>query len=243
MTRYYVIMDEQGDQRVPRSRFGDGPGAVHKATPRTTLREDSKERARARIVHGALVAVAASGFTATVEEIAAAAGVSRRTVFRHFPNHGELILAAIVEIRRQLDEGMPRPPEPGSDVHQWLEASAITVHRLFRDLIGRAFWDLYTKGPSLPPAVAERLANALNVRHQYATDLAAAAWKALDGQGEPPTWVCDAFSMNLSGFATNSLPHYSAEETGRLSAHLLWLVLDIALEEQRRRYYHVTIAD
>lgn len=221
----------------------DGTGASRGVTPRTTLREDAKERARARILHGALAAVAASGFTATVDEIAAAAGVSRRTVFRHFPNHAELILATIVEIRRQLDEGMPPPPEPGSDVHEWLETSAVRVHRLFRDLIGRAFWDLYTKGPSIPPAIAERLANALSVRHRYASDLAAAAWKALDGQGEPPTWVCDAFSMNLSGFATNSLPHYSAEETGRLSAHLLWLVLDVALEEQRRGYYHVANAD
>ncbi len=233
----------QPDRRRTPTKEGDGSVSALGTGSTTTLREDSRERARSRIIRVALVAVAASGLTATVDEVAAAAGVSRRTVFRHFPNHGELILATIVEIRRQLDEGMPRPPAPGSDVHEWLEASTITVHRLFRDLIGRAFWDLYTKGSSLPPAVAERIANALTLRHRYTSDLAAAAWAALGGHDEPPTWVRDAFSMNLSGVATISLPNYGADESARLSAHILWLVLDVALEEQRRGYYHVSDVD
>lgn len=234
-------MDKPTDQRISTASANVSPEIGLGA--RATLREDSKQRARSRIIRGALVGVAASGLTVTVDEVAAAAGVSRRTVFRHFPNHAELILAALIEIRRQLDEGVPSPPAPGSDVHEWLETSAVAMHRLFRELIGRAFWDLYTRGPSLPPAVAERVSGALELRHRYATDLAAAAWTALEGQGEPPTWIGDVFSMNLSGFATNALPYYSAEETGRLSARILWLALDVALEEQRRGYYHISDTD
>jgi AcrR family transcriptional regulator len=236
-------MEKPGDASTTGPREGAPRADEPSPGDRATLREASKQRARSRILHGALAGVAASGLTVTVDEVAAAAGVSRRTVFRHFPNHAELILATLVEIRRQLDEGVPRPPKPDADVHEWLEESAIAMHRLFRDVIGRAFWDLYTKGPSLPPAIAERVAGALDLRHRYASDLAAAAWTALEGEGEPPTWVADVFSMNLSGFATNSLPHYSAEETGRLSARILWLALDVALEEQRRGYFHIADVD
>jgi AcrR family transcriptional regulator len=197
-----------------------------------TLREDTRTRARLRIIQGALTAVAASGLEVTTEEVAEAAGVSRRTVTRHFATHSEMILATIVEVRRLLDLSVPEPPLPGADVETWLTEAAVATHELNRKLIGRAFWDLYVDRPGISAEVANSISDAMEVRRKFSDQVASAAWGALGGVGAPPTFVLDSFLLQLSGFATNALPHYSAQETGRLSAHILWLVLSDALGDQ-----------
>lgn len=53
------------------------------------------------ILHHAAACFAASGLAATMADIAAAAGVSRRTLYNHFPAR-EAVLAALVE-RQSLD--------------------------------------------------------------------------------------------------------------------------------------------
>jgi AcrR family transcriptional regulator len=221
------------EQRPRKLRTGEEVPAVKKPpVARPTLREDSRTRARTRILQGSLSAVAEKGLEATTDDIARTSGVSRRTVFRHFPSHSDLVIATLIEIRRILDGQLPKGPLPGADVRLWLTESVITIHRLYRDVIGRAFWDLYIDQPGLSPEVALRIAGALQLRHRYARAIAADAWKALGAQHEPPSWVEDSFSMLISGFATNALPDCTPEETGRLSARTLWLVLMSALEEE-----------
>jgi len=212
-------------------------GAMASGSPeasRPTLREVSREQARSRIIQGSMTALAASGLDATVDEVAQAAGVSRRTVFRHFANQGELILATLIEVRRKLDEGMPGPPPPGADLETWLTESVVKAHELFRTLIGRFFWDLYTERHHISPEVTARISGAMALRQHYAKLFADAAWRAIGGEGEAPIWVRDSFALHSSGFATNAFPAYSAEETGQLCARLLWLTLTTALNEQRQ---------
>ena len=199
-----------------------------------TLRERAREHARSRIIHGSLKALAASGLDATIDEVAAAAGVSRRTVFRYFANQADLTLATLNEVRRQLDEGMPGPPPPDVDLESWLTQSVVKVHELFRTLIGRFFWDLYTERHHISPEVSARIAGASALRQRYAKTFADGTWRAAGGEGETPSWVVDAFALHSSGFATNAFPLYSAEETGQLCARLLWLTLTTALAEQRQ---------
>lgn len=57
-----------------------------------SLRERQKRETHAVIAHAAEILFAARGFQAvTVEEVARAAGVSRQTVFNHFPNKEDLV--------------------------------------------------------------------------------------------------------------------------------------------------------
>ncbi|MDA0185183.1 TetR/AcrR family transcriptional regulator [Solirubrobacter phytolaccae] len=60
--------------------------------PRSTLRDRNRARARAEIVAAAHQLFLTQGFGETsVEQIAAAAGVAPRTVFRHFPRKEDLV--------------------------------------------------------------------------------------------------------------------------------------------------------
>lgn len=183
-----------------------------------------------------MIAVAKWGLDATFEEVAEAAGVSRRTVTRHFASHSELIVATIDEIRRTINSYAPRPPVFGQDIETWLTECAITLHTIYRENIGRAFWDLFVDRPNGSQEVSAKIAGAMEVRRHYAEAITRAAWDALGGPGDPPVWVRDTFSIQLSGFATNALPEHSAKETGLLCARVLWLVINLALSEQGREH-------
>lgn len=202
---------------------------------RPSLREDARERARARIVEGASKVMARSGLDATIEEVADEAGVSRRTVFRYFSSHAEVVVAAIEASLRTLAERLPRAPEPGDDVREWLTATMITMHELVRRLAGRAFWDIQAPRSGLAPEVLSALEGIAPARRQHTSHLAASAWAALGGPGIVPRWVEDAFEVHASGFATYATLRYSAAETGRLSGRILWEVLNAALEERSDR--------
>lgn len=119
---------------------------------RPTLAEEARARARARILSAALELLARRGFDTTVDEIAAAAGVSRRTVFRHFDSQAQLLAAASVEVARAVEASMPAPPAPGTELDAWLLDTLVTFHRLQARVIGEAFWDSTAGCPAGRPA-------------------------------------------------------------------------------------------
>ncbi|MBE1494483.1 AcrR family transcriptional regulator [Amycolatopsis lexingtonensis] len=75
----------------------------------STGRRRQKGRTRAALVEAAH-ALLADGGSPTVEDAAAAAGISRTTAYRYFPNQRELLLAAYPEI--QDDAGLLPPDAP-----------------------------------------------------------------------------------------------------------------------------------
>jgi len=230
MTRYNGIMESTQDHR---GRSGTVAPEGSDESERPTLREDSRSRARARIIQGAMHAIAASGLDATIDEVADASGVSRRTVTRHFATHGELIAATIDEGLTFIGTHIPDAPPPGTDARAWLTGVLVNLHQVTRQLLGRAFWDIHIDRPNTPKEVTDALARVVVERYRFAGDLASAAWHAAGGTMDPPVWVTDAFTFHGSGFATFALAKYSATETGQLSARILWLVLTAAVDEQR----------
>lgn len=79
------------------------------ADERPTLRDRNKARARAEIVEAARALFLRYGYARTsVEQVAAAAGVAPRTVFRHFPRKEDLVFHRHAEelgrFRRLLSE-------------------------------------------------------------------------------------------------------------------------------------------
>src|ERR1700750_549100 len=82
-----------------------------------SLADEQREGAPARIPRAAGIALAARGLTATVDDVAEAAGVSRRTIFRHFATRDALFVAVIRAGIRRYAQQIPAPP--ADDLRRW----------------------------------------------------------------------------------------------------------------------------
>ncbi len=193
---------------------------------RPTVGEETRAVVQARIIHGAVIALAESGFNVTVDDIAVAASVGRRTVFRYFPTHDELVAAAVAEMLERYERMVPGPPPPGADLESWLRETAATLHDKNARLMGKAFWDMNIDRPGISCAERDRR------RMAYATQIGRHAWRLAGGTGRPPSWVVDAFALQLSAFATNCLTEYNAERAARVTTRILIAVLGAALAEE-----------
>src|SRR4051794_19854346 len=67
---------------------------------RASLAVEQRDRARGRLLRAARSALAERGWATRVDEVAEAAGVSRRTVFRHFDTRENLFAQALRESLR-----------------------------------------------------------------------------------------------------------------------------------------------
>lgn len=140
------------------------------------------------------------GLDITVDEIAALAGVGRRTVFRHFATRETLIQVAI-------DAGFADffgslPPYDRSDWEVWLAELALRVHRRTA-AAGRIIWHLRTR--RLPPQLAKAHAEHLATLHQLFATIAATLWGAAGGTGPPPDQLRRTVAAHLSPLFTQAV--------------------------------------
>src|SRR4051794_1237115 len=84
--------------------------------PAPTLRDHAREAVRSEVQRQAWLLFSEHGFEATtVDRIAAASGMSRRTFFRYFASKDDLVLARMVESGAELVrvlEERPAEEEP-----------------------------------------------------------------------------------------------------------------------------------
>lgn len=169
---------------------------------------------RARILRGARAELAARGLTVRVEDVAAAAGVSRRTVFRYFPTREALLAAALEESMRSYGKHVPRPLA-GQSLEQWLSAAVVAVHRMNAQH-GRVYFEL-ASGAAFDGELAEIAQVRRVARRQLVERFTVTAWDLAGGSGAPPLWVHDTAAVLLSAFATEALgPDFgrTADEIG-----------------------------
>jgi AcrR family transcriptional regulator len=205
---------------------------------RPTLADEARSRARARIIHAAMIELAARGVDVTIDEIATSAGVSRRTVFRHFATHGQLIATASAELWRSFEGKLPGPPNPDEDLDTWLTKAAVTIHELNTKILGQAFWGLNALESDEHAELSEWRIELMSLRVRTINQFTAIAWGVAGGNGEPPSWVVDAFALLLSSFASNGLSVGRVrppEDTGRVCARILLSVLAAALDRRLRK--------
>jgi AcrR family transcriptional regulator len=197
----------------------------------SSLADEQREIARQRILHAAGAALAARGLTATVDDVAEAAGVSRRTIFRYFATRDALFVDVIRAGVRRYAEQLPTPPEDG-DLHAWLAELLAVTHRL-NARNGRVFWDLTgVRAEDLSPDLLTVAAECRDSRNRFASDVTGFLWQARGGPGDPPPWLVDAVAVQLSGFTTQSLAgdlDRTPDEVAAVSAHVIEAALTAAL--------------
>lgn len=169
-----------------------------------SLADEQREVAQARIMRAAGAVLAARGLAATIDDVADAAGVSRRTIFRHFATRDALFVAVIRAGVRRYAEQIPEPPAD-DDLRDWLAELLAITHRLNAGN-GRVMWDLV--GPQAREQ-SEQLAvvaeECRDSRNRFAVTVTDVIWRARGGSGLPPRWLVDAIAVQLSGLTTASL--------------------------------------
>ncbi|HUI02396.1 MAG TPA: helix-turn-helix domain-containing protein [Acidimicrobiales bacterium] len=211
------------------------------------------ESTRARIRHAAMEVVACHGFSATVDEVARASGVSARTIFRHYATHDRLIAETVKDMfeacgRYPVDD-LPRLtddlegwigalPRRVADVDEWLTHLCVTIHTRSARVFGQAFWDIH----SMKDVEAETLSAVARFRREYrlraVNYLAGLAWLSAGGEGAPPEDLVLTFALALSPFATQALMidfDRSPTDVGVLTATILKDALARAVTGARAR--------
>src|SRR6476620_5957234 len=169
--------------------------------PFIPLSEAKRDLAQSRIVHAARVALAQRGLATTVDEVAEAAGVSRRTVFRHFDTRENLFAQALRESLRSYGDrvgpsaGGAVPPE--GDLTEWWRTVLVAVHQA-NARNGRVYWELSALEPELTGELALAAAERREARKHFASTMTRKVWEARGGTGRAPQWLTDAVAVHLS---------------------------------------------
>ncbi|MCU1401037.1 MAG: kstR1 [Acidimicrobiales bacterium] len=204
----------------------DEPG-----TPQT-LQEEQRATARRRILKAARQAVVEHGLDVTVDQIATAAGVGRRTVFRHFVSRDLLLNEVLEDWLRNINNGLPMSPNSGQPPQEWLVDVAAAVLGTNLEL-GSFYWELHGPRSRLADMNPSLYRAVLRVRIERANEIAASAWTSFGGNGEPPSWVVDVFAVQLSAFVTAFLGELSrtSEQVVQTIATSLEAAIRMALSE------------
>jgi len=190
------------------------------------LAQEQRRLARDRIERAALAVLGREGMASTVEDVAAEAGVSARTVFRHYGTRDHMIATALRAQLQHYGDTLPRP-EKGAKLDDWLPKLLVEVHRR-NAALGRAYWELAAHGDHLDGELAEVAELRRAARTRLVTAVATTAWRLSGRRGRPPAWLVDVFAIHLSSFATRSLvadfgrdPDDAAEASARALLALL----------------------
>ena len=167
-----------------------------------TLADEKRQATVTWVLRLARLYVAQHGLDVTVEEIAEAAGVSRRTLFRHFPTRDQLVAAAISAGLERYGELLPT--WRGGDWRAWLNELCRAAHRM-NDSCGAGFWELATRH-DLPPELSAIEEERRRARGEVMAAVAMTLWSAASGHGRPPQAVRTAVHIHLS-------PHFTAAVT------------------------------
>ncbi|WP_311214731.1 MULTISPECIES: TetR family transcriptional regulator [unclassified Arthrobacter] len=161
------------------------------------VRQRARDALRQGIAEVALALFDERGFSAvTVDEIAEAAGISRRTFFRHFATKEDVVFTNIMENGIILRDALALVP---SDVHAWSAVHAAFLQSADSVDLAREQWLLvlrviqatpalrarniekhFTWAQLLAPEIETRLHGSVIARRRKSLTLASAALACLD---------------------------------------------------------------
>ena len=129
------------------------------AVPAPGLRERTRRAVRAELTDVAMDLFLARGFEATtVDEIAAAAGISRRSLFRYFASKEAIIFDSLQDVGERLAEALgkrPREEDPWVALRRSFEV--VTAYNVVNPERTLAFWTMLEETASLKARHFEQL--------------------------------------------------------------------------------------
>lgn len=184
---------------LPRSTDTDLERAVD------AILDDPKTLLQMKLRRATRRLLAERGLNVTMDEIAEAAGVNRRTLFRNVESRDVLVAGALSSAMDWHDSELERVVAADLPLREWITDLATQLIKIQR-AAGLGYWQL-TSAPddSLPPELAAVNARRRRDRKASSHATARAIWQRASGNGECPQVVIDAVAITLSTFATRSM--------------------------------------
>jgi AcrR family transcriptional regulator len=174
---------------------------------------------RARVTRATQALLADKGLGVSMDDIATASGVGRRSLFRHFASRDALVAEALDRSLAWFGDQLSGQLATQQPLQAWLADLASRVHRIHLTA-GRALWQLAAADDDqLPAEIAELNRRRRTYREQWTVSVASHAWRLAGGQGPVPEVVVDTFAVTLSSFATRSMINDLQLSMDRTAAH------------------------
>jgi len=170
----------------------------------------------------------ARGLDVTMDDIAEEAGVSRRTLFRHFESR-ERLIAESLEAGIQLYGELLPSFEGGWET--WLRGVCDAAHEMQAGY-GPGYWEL-TSRTDLPPEIAAIEGRRRTRRHEAMARIAGKLWREAggDSDGDPPDIVVATVGAHLSARFTAAVLH-DVGQSWRTAADLAYAAIADVLERE-----------
>jgi AcrR family transcriptional regulator len=182
----------------------------------TTLLEQKKRQTTAdHLVRAAVAGLAKHGFRVTVDDIAHEAGVSRRTIFRHFATRDDLLAVALTQQSDIFRSTLPQLGDQGWPA--WLAELCQEVHQA-NDTLHRTLHELVTRH-DLSPRMLKFADDIDTYRRGRNSDVADTLWQAIGQGGGAPAELRAVVASHLSPHFTTAVSQ-DAQGDHRMAASL-----------------------
>lgn len=161
------------------------------------LAEVKRQAALEHVLTAARRYVIENSVDATMDQLAEASGVSRRTLFRLFGTREKLIASAFQAAMTHYLRSLP--PFRG-DVDQWLRATCDAAHRMNAS-IGPGYWEMAAR-TDLPPDLATFQLSTRRGWNDRIIEIAATLWHEQGHRGPPPDALLTTVGAHLSSHFT-----------------------------------------
>jgi AcrR family transcriptional regulator len=192
--------------------------------PVQTLQEQKRQTTVDHLVASALAAMADRGVEVTVDDVARVAGVSRRTVFRHFPSRDELLAAAVRSAVAEFTRDVPH--FDSADWRAWLAEVCAVIHDV-NSLYGQVELDFGARRDLAPP-LADAMADTDSYRRTRNARFADRLWESAGRTGTTPTAFVQMINTYTSPFFTHAVIRGGGGDR-RLAAQLAYDAILAAL--------------
>jgi AcrR family transcriptional regulator len=202
-----------------------------------SLSAEKRQLTEERIVQAAMAAMAEQGISVTIDEIAVKAGVSSRTIYRYYDTRDELVAAGMRGMLKACEKPIPGLPSIDDDLDGWIDGIALASAGRNASIFGATFWDFARPTPSDSKVIEEARALRRPTRLGWMGGIAAMAWTAAGGKGDPPASLVVTFSLALSAFTCHALAadfEYGPEEIAHFTSSLIKERLRVSLDSSRR---------
>ena len=185
---------------------------------------------RQRVLADVQPLLAEQGVDATMDDLAAAAGIGRRTLFRYFDSRAHLVAAAVRRSFEELQSEVFTAADPSLGPREMVVDTLRRTHAV-AERMGRMHWQVATV-PDSHPELGEAVLVRREARAAYVERFTRELWRRCGREDDPPRVLVDAFGLLESLFTYEALRRdlgRTSEEIVETTTTLMLAALDDAL--------------